>query len=102
MKFYSKVAVYILLLWTAIEIVICIIVLADTFNSKTHTGENFMSGLCDSDDCDGFTKKALFGRLITAVLLIAGLLTVGFTIITEFNQNGFIIKIIFKFRAGVY
>lgn len=92
MKFYSKVAVYILLLWTAIEIVICIIVLADTSNSKTYTGENFMSGLCSSDDCDGFTNKALFGRLITAVLLIAGLLTVSFTIITEFDLNGFIIK----------
>lgn len=91
MKFYSKVAVYILLLWTAIEIVLCIIVLADTFNAETYTGDNFMYGLCESD-CDGFTKKALFGRLITTVLLIAGLLTVGFTIITEFDQNGFAIK----------
>lgn len=80
MKFYSKIAVYILLLWTAIEIVLCIVVLADTFNSKTYTGDNFMYGLCDSD-CDDFTKKALFGRLITMVLLIAGIYTVGFTII---------------------
>lgn len=74
MKFYNKIAFWIVSVWAIVEAVLCILVLCTYKHSHT---DNFLFELCGKKDgCGQFIKKALIGRLITLTLLILGNLMV--------------------------
>ncbi|XP_055301717.1 uncharacterized protein LOC129568166 [Sitodiplosis mosellana] len=71
MKFYNKIAFWIVCVWTIIEVVLCIVVLCSYKENKSHA-ENFLNGLCETEKCGHFIRNALIGRIITSVLLLVG------------------------------
>lgn len=85
MKFYNKIAFWIVSVWSIVEAVLCILVLC-TYNSKNSHTDNFLFEICEKDGCGQFIRKALIGRLITLTLLFLGNLMVIILFLTKGNK----------------
>lgn len=75
MRFYNKIAFWIVSVWAVIEITLCIVFLYMYEEKNSHT-YNFMYKLCNTDTCNNFILKAIIGRIITIILLFVGNLMV--------------------------
>lgn len=73
MKFYNKVACYIVCGWAIFEILLCTIVLLS--DREDHTN-NFLYEFCGEKKCEHFIKKALICRIISSIILLLGTLMV--------------------------